>query len=35
MVGESVFIDRVGWEDAIEYQDIKDCYYSSEGRNNK
>ena len=39
MVGTIVFIDRVGLEDAIKYQDIKfkiiDGYYFDEGRNNK
>ena len=39
MVGAIVFIDRVGLEDAIKYQDIKfrviDGYYFDEGRNNK
>ena len=39
MVNEVVFIDKVGLEDAIKYQDIKyeiiDGYYFDEGRNNK
>ena len=39
MVGAIVFIDRVGLEDAVKYQDIKfrviDGYYFDEGRNNK